>query len=320
MRSVILDADSLGNDVSLNSLHHASQALTIYGHTPPEQVDQRIAGFAIVVVNKVELNEEHFVKHPQLKLIAVTATGTNNIDLEAAQKHGIAVKNVVHYGTPTIVQHVYSMILALSNHLLDYQRDVDRGAWHNSTMFCLMDHPIRELAGLKLGIVGFGELGKAVAAVAPAFGMEVLVGARPGTELGDRPHKNRLPLKQLLTEADIISLHCLLSAQTRNMIDAEALATMKKDALLINTARGGLVDEQALVAALKNYELGGAGFDVLTEEPPVNGNVLLDPQIPNLIVTPHCAWASLQARQRLVEMTAANVREFVAQQERHIPL
>jgi glycerate dehydrogenase len=148
----------------------------------------------------------------------------------------------------------------------------------------------------------------------------VLVGARPGTELGDRPHKNMLPLKQLLTEADIISLHCLLSAQTRNMIDAEALATMKKDALLINTARGGLVDEQALVAALKNYELGGAGFDVLTEEPPVNGNVLLDPQIPNLIVTPHCAWASLQARQRLVEMTAANVREFVAQQERHIPL
>jgi len=310
MRGVILDAATLGGDVSLESLHQAIPELTVYDRTSASEVEQRIAGQTIVVVNKVQLNESHFARFPDVKLVAVTATGTNNIDMQAAVRHRVAVKNVVHYGTPTIVQHVYSMILALSNHLLEYQRDVSAGQWNQSNMFCLMDHPIRELAGRKLGVIGYGELGKAVAAVAPAFGMEVLIGARPGSAPGSRDGVNYLPLQQLLGMADVVSLHCLLSEQTQSMINADAIALMKNDALLINTARGGLVDEAALAHALKNHQLGGAGFDVLTEEPPVNGNVLLDPAIPNLIMTPHCAWASLQARQRLVTMTADNIRTF----------
>ena len=314
MQTVILDADSLGEDVDLDPLRQAAPSLTIYGHTEAAEVDARISGIDIVVVNKVKLNEAHFVSHPQLKLIAVTATGTNNIDMEAAAKFNIKVCNVVRYGTPTIVQHVYSMILALSNHLLNYQAEVSSGAWQISPTFCLMNHSIRELSGLKMGIVGYGDLGKAVAAIAPVFGLDVLIGARPGTQSGHRNGVTCLPLEKLLAEADVLSLHCLLSDQTRNMIDAKALKMMKKDALLINVARGGLVDEQALANALKNHELGGAGFDVLSEEPPVKGNALLDPTIPNLILTPHCAWASLQARQRLIDFSATNIRKFIHEQ------
>jgi len=311
IKSSILDAETLGSDVSLDALHSATGDLKVYNSTAPEQVDERIRGCQAVIVNKVQLQEPHFINNPQLKLIAVTATGVNNIDLVAAEHHGITVKNVVHYGTPTIVQHVYSMILALSNGLLDYTADVAAGLWNKSKIFCLMDHPIRELSGLTLGVIGYGELGKAVAAVAPAFGLRVLIGARPGSKPGERRGTLYVPLDTVLAEADVISLHCLLSAETHHMIDGSALAKMKRDALLINTARGGLVDEVALAAALKNGAIGGAGFDVLTEEPPVNGNVLVDPSLPNLIITPHCAWASLQARQRLVTMTADNIMNFM---------
>lgn len=311
IKSVILDAETLGNDVNLDALHSATGDLKVYNFTTPEQTGERINGCQAIIVNKVQLQKTHFINNPQLKLIAVTATGMNNIDLVAAENHGITVKNVVHYGTPTIVQHVYSMILALSNRLLDYSGDVAAGLWNKSKIFCLMDHPIRELSGLTLGVVGYGELGKAVAAVAPAFGLRVLIGARPGSEPGERNGTLYVPLDTLLAQSDVISLHCLLSEETRNMVDGDALAKMKKDALLINTARGGLVDEVALAAALKNGAIGGAGFDVLSEEPPVDGNVLVDSSLPNLIVTPHCAWASLQARQRLVSITADNIMDFM---------
>ncbi len=320
MKAVILDADSLGNDVTLLPIEKAVHTLQRYSHTAPEFVPERLQGQDVAIVNKVVLTEQHFIDHPQLKLVAVTATGTNNIDMAAAEKHGIAVRNVSHYGTATIVQHVYSLILALSNNLLSYVKAVNEHQWEKSRMFCLMDYPIRELDGLNLGIVGFGDLGKAVAAAASAFGLQVLVGARPGGKTGEHDGVNYLPLDELLPQVDILSLHCLLSEETRHMIDAGALSLMKPDALLINTARGGLVDEAALALALREGKLGGAGFDVLTTEPPANGNPLLADDIPNLIVTPHCAWASKEARQRLIDITAENISRFVHREERRIPI
>ncbi|WP_020406935.1 D-2-hydroxyacid dehydrogenase [Hahella ganghwensis] len=320
MKAVILDADSLGSEITLQSIEQSVPEFTQHNHTSPEQVDERIQGYDVVIVNKVVLNERHMIENPQLKLIAVTATGTNNIDMAAAEKHGIEVRNVAHYGTATIVQHVYSLLLALSNNLLSYVDAVEDGHWHQSQTFCLMDFPIRELAGRKMGIIGFGELGKAVAKVAPAFGMDVLVGARPGGKTGHHDGVEYLPLDELLPQVDVLSLHCLLSDETHNMLNAETLSMMKPDAILINTARGGLVNEQALAEALKEGRLGGAGFDVLTTEPPVEGNPLLQGDIPNLIVTPHCAWASREARQRLIDMTADNIRRFVEHQQTRVPL
>jgi len=320
MKAVILDADSLGHDVSLQPIESAVSKLTRFADTQPEQVHERLRDQDIVVVNKVVLNEKQFVDYPRLKMVAVTATGTNNIDMAAAEKHGIAVCNVSHYGTATIVQHVYSLILALSNNLLRYSSAVNNHQWEQSRNFCLMDYPIRELDGLNLGIVGFGDLGKAVAGAAPAFGLNVLVGARPGGKTGVHKGVNYIPLDELLPQVDVLSLHCLLSAETRHMIDAKALSQMKSDALMINTARGGLVDEAALVRALCEGKLGGAGFDVLTTEPPVNGNPLLTEGIPNLILTPHCAWASREARQRLINLTAENISRFIHREERQVPL
>ncbi|MDG9669791.1 D-2-hydroxyacid dehydrogenase [Hahella sp. CR1] len=320
MKAVILDAESLGADVSLDSLKEHVTTFDSYAATTSEQVAERIAGKDIVIVNKVVLNEAHMVGSPELKLIAVTATGVNNIDMAAAKKHGVEVRNVAHYGTATIVQHVFSMVLALSNNLLRYTAAVERGDWGRARQFCLMDYPIRELSGKVFGVVGYGDLGRAAGAVAQAFGMEVKVGARPGTEPGVRDGVNYLPLEELLAQADVLSLHCLLSEDTRNMIGAVELALMKSDALLINTARGGLVDEAALADALRNGRLGGAGFDVLTEEPPVNGNLLLAQDIPNLIITPHCAWSSREARQRLVDKTGDNIAAFAHREERQVRL
>ncbi|OZG71874.1 glycerate dehydrogenase [Hahella sp. CCB-MM4] len=320
MKAVILDADSLGTGVSLQSIEQSVPELKQYPHTLPEQVDERIRGYDVVIVNKVVLSERHMIDNPQLRLIAVTATGTNNIDMLAAEKHGIEVRNVAHYGTATIVQHVYSLILALSNNLLSYTGAVRDGRWHQSQTFCLMDYPIRELAGRKLGVIGYGELGQAVAKVAPAFGLEVLVGARPGGKTGHHDGVDYLPLGELLPQVDILSLHCLLSEDTSEMLNEKTLTMMKPDAILINTARGGLVNEQALADALRAGRLGGAGFDVLTREPPVEGNPLLQDDIPNLIVTPHCAWASVEARQRLIDMTADNIRHFAEHQQLRVPL
>ena len=320
MKCCFLDVASMGEGVNFQSLEVNVDVVKLFDHTEPEQVDRHLENCDIVIVNKVNLTEEHFIRHPQLKLIAVTATGTNNIDIPAAKSHGIEVKNVTHYGTATIVQHVYSLILALANNLLSYHDEVRNNAWQKSQAFCMMNYPIRELAGSKLGVIGYGNLGRAVAAVAPAFGLEVLIGARPGKLPGKHDGVDFLPLETLLSEADIVSLHCLLSPETGKMINENTLALMKKDAFLINTARGGLIDEPALAEALKNHQLGGAALDVLSEEPPVRGNVLLGAEIPNLIITPHCAWASLQARQRIIDLTAQNIQEFIIHQRARGPM
>ncbi|WP_417531742.1 D-2-hydroxyacid dehydrogenase [Marinobacter lipolyticus] len=307
MKAVFLDADTLGNDVDLTPIETVAGGLVKHERTAPEQVLERIRGFDTVVVNKVVLNREHFEACPDLKTIAVVATGLNNIDQAAAKERGIRVMNVTNYGRSTVAQHTMALMLALATRLLDYDRDVRAGRWGQSSMFCLMDHPIMELEGRTLGIVGYGDLGQGVAERARAFGMKILLGARPGQERGEVDGYPRIPLDELLSQVDVLSLHCLLTDDTRNMIGARELKMMKRHALLINTSRGGLVDEQALADALRAGTIGGAGFDVLTQEPPRHGNPLLADDIPNLIVTPHSAWASREARQRIVEITARNL-------------
>lgn len=307
MKAVFLDAATLGDDVDLAPIRAVVDELVLYPRTSPEQVAERIAGFDTVLTNKVVLGAKHFAARPELKRIAVVATGLNNIDLDGARDAGIKVMNVAGYGRPAVAQHTLALILALATRLVDYHRDVQAGRWAESPQFCLMDHPIMELEGRTLGIVGFGDLGQGVAERARAFGMEVLLGCRPGQQPGMVAGYQRLPLAELLSRVDVLSLHCLLTDETRNMIGAEELKQMKPESLLINTSRGGLVNEQALADALRAGTIGGAGFDVLTEEPPRNGNPLLAADIPNLIVTPHSAWASREARQRIVDITARNL-------------
>ncbi|TGN40381.1 D-2-hydroxyacid dehydrogenase [Marinobacter confluentis] len=307
MKAVFLDADTLGDDVDLSPITDVTGDLVLHGHTGPDQVLERIQGFDTVLVNKVVLTRAHFEASPGLKTIAVVATGINNIDQQAAKEHGIRVMNVTNYGRSTVAQHTLALILALATRLIDYDRDVRAGRWADSDMFCLMGHPIMELEGRTLGLVGYGDLGRGVVERAKAFGMNILLGARPGQSTGERDGYPQVAMDELLQRADVLSLHCLLTEETRHMIGERELAMMKPSALLINTSRGGLVDEQALADALRKGTIAGAGFDVLTEEPPRNGNPLLADDIPNLIVTPHSAWASQEARQRIVHITAKNL-------------
>jgi glycerate dehydrogenase len=305
---VFLDRGSMGDDeLDFSSFSRALPRWDYYRATPPEQVAVRIATAHVVVTNKVVLDAAALAAAQQLRLVCVTATGTNNIDVEAARRLGITVCNVPGYATAAVAQLVFAMLLNLYTRLPDYQRAVLDGRWAASEQFCLLDYPIRELAGKVMGIVGYGELGRAVARLAAAFGMEVLIAQRAG---GDGP-ADRVPLPALLPRVDVLTLHCPLTPETRGMIGDRELSLMKPAAVLINTARGGLVDEAALARALRRGVIAGAGVDVLTREPPAAGNPLLAPDIPNLIVTPHIAWASREARQRLVEEVARNIRAFL---------
>jgi glycerate dehydrogenase len=308
MRAVFLDFDTVSTgDVDLRNLESLGLELVLHGVTRPEDVAARVAGADIVITNKIRLGAPELAAAPALKLVCLAATGVNNVDLEMATARGVGVANITAYCTASVVQHVFAMILALTHHLSGYQRLLQGGAWRDSPQFCLLDYPIRELAGRRIGIVGLGELGGGVARAAPAFGLRVLASERPGEPT--RP--GRLPFEQVLEDADILSLHCPLTPATRGMIDAGALARMKRDAILINTARGALVDSAALARALRAGRLGGAGIDVLPQEPPVDGDPLLDDSIPNLIVTPHVAWAARESRQRAVDEIASNIRSFL---------
>jgi glycerate dehydrogenase len=313
-KAVFLDLATVDcGDVDLSPLESAISGWHFHAATTPGQTLERIRGATLVVSNKVVLEREFLEQSPDLKLICIAATGTNNVELEAARELGIAVTNVAGYSTPSVVQHVFSLILGLTTRLLDYHNLVASGAWPRSGRFCLLDYPFRELAGKGLGIIGHGTLGRAVARVAESFGMEVLLAQRPG---GDR-RQGRIPLDELLETADVVSLHCPLTEQTRGLIGERELGLMKGDALLINTARGGIVDEGALAAALRNGVIGGAGVDVLVREPPERDNPLLDPDIPNLLVTPHIAWASREARQRLIDEIGVNIRAFLSGENRN---
>lgn len=315
MLGVFLDQETVDNDdLDLGRLRAALPDWRWYRVTRPEEVIPRIAEANVVVSNKVHLDEAALRAAPNLRLIAIAATGTNNVDLDAAHRLGIAVSNIRAYATPAVVQHVFALMLALSTKLIDYHQAVREGRWQRAPQFCLLDYPVREIAGKTLGIVGYGELGRGVARVAEAFGMNVLVAGRPG-----RPAEpGRVPLPELLPQVDVLSLHTPLTPETRGLIGARELALMKPDALLINTARGGIVDEAALADALRQGRLGGAGVDVLSVEPPTDTNPLLAPDIPNLIVTPHTAWASREARQRAVDQVAENIRAFLAGTPRNL--
>ncbi|NEX23558.1 2-hydroxyacid dehydrogenase [Thiorhodococcus mannitoliphagus] len=314
LNGVLLDLATIDQgDLDLSSLDRVCGHWQRHAYTEPAETLARLRQTQIAVTNKVVLDRQTLAAASELRLVCIAATGTNNVDLAAARERGIAVANVVRYATPAVVQHVFALILALTTRLPEYQRAVSSGAWQRHDRFCLMDYPIRELAGRTLGIVGFGELGQAVARVAEAFGLQVLIAQRPGGP----PREGRLPLEELLPQIDVLTLHCPLTDTTRGLIGAHELGLMRRDALFINTARGGIVDEQALAEALRRGTLGGAGIDVLSAEPPRGGNPLLAPDIPNLIVTPHIAWASREARQRVVEEIAANIDAFLAGKDRN---
>lgn len=309
MRGVFLDLDSVQpTDLALDTLKNCLDQWQLYPATDENQISQHIAGAQVVVTNKVPLVREHMMCAPDLKLICVAATGTNNIDLEAAKDAGIAVCNARNYATASVTEAVFTLLLTLSRKLDNYRQRVAAGDWRESPHFCLFDQAIEELHGKKLGIIGHGVLGQSVAKLARAFSMQVLVAQR----LYAPPTGGRVELKQLLAEADVISLHCPLTDQTHHLIGQAELRTMKDSAFLINTARGGIVDESALVEALQNRWIAGAGIDVLSTEPPREQNPLLDYRSPRLIVTPHIAWASRSARQQLLNEIVSNIHAFRA--------
>ena len=278
--------------------------------TPQQQVAERLADATIAIVNKRRLSAEIVAGLPRLQMVAIAATGYNNVDLDACRARGIVVSNVRGYARETVPEHVFALLLALARQIGPYHRSVAVGRWQKSAQFCYFDYPIRDLAGQTLGILGNGTLGQGVARIAAAFGMRVVFGEHKGAATC---RDGYLPFERLIREADAISLHCPLNDATRHLIGAAELAAMKPDALLINTARGGLVDEAALADALRARRIGGAGFDVLTEEPPV-ANPLLAADIldaGNFILTPHVAWSSREAMQTLADRLIDNIEAFV---------
>lgn len=309
MPAVFLDYATVSyhGDLDPGRLVRVLPGLELRPRTPQADVAQAIAGAAVVLVNKLAITAGAIAATPTLKLIALAATGTNNVDLEAARARGVGVCNLRDYCTASVVQHVMGTLLLLTQRLREYDALVRAGGWQKGEQFCLLDYPTRELTGRRLGIVGHGTLGRAVAHTARAFGMEIAIADRPGGE----PHPGRVPLDRLLPTVDVLSLHCPLTPATTGLIGAPQLASMKPDAILINTARGALVDGAALADALRARRLGGAAIDVLPREPPVDGDPLLAPDIPNLIVTPHVAWAAREARQRCIDGMAANVEDFL---------
>jgi glycerate dehydrogenase len=319
LRSVFLDFGTVSHDdLDTTSLERVLPGISLYATSNDTEVDERIAGCEFILTNKLNISRARMRAVPSLRFVGLTATGTNNVDLEAARELGIAVCNITDYCTVSVAQHVLGVILALTHRLRDYHEAAVDGTWAKCGQFSVPGGPIRELTGKVLGIVGYGTLGKAVAKVCrDALGMRVLVAERPGTPPGREADTStsigpvRATLDEVLRTADVLSLHCPLTPATRGMIGRHELALMKPDALLVNTARGALVDLDALVAALKGGDLGGAAIDVLPQEPPVEGSPLFEPRIPNLIVTPHIAWAAFEARQRAVDELALNVEDFL---------
>ena len=303
---VVLDRDTLVNRPFDFDFPHT---LSSYGTTEAHETLERIRGADIVITNKVVISAQAFAENPQLKLVAVTATGVNNMDVEAAKQNGTAVCNIRAYGNESVAEHAFMMMITLMRNLPAYQRDVAAGLWENSPFFCYLGAPMRDLNGKTLAIFGRGNIGKTLATYAQAFKMNVVFAE----------HKNAQSVRggyvsfdEAIRSADALSLHCPLTPQTENMIGEAELQQMKPGAILINCGRGGLVDEAALVAALKYGQIGGAGFDVLTQEPPRDGNPLLKARLPNLIVTPHIAWASQEATNRLFDILLDNINRFVA--------
>ena len=310
-KGVFLDFATISpRDLDLCALKESVSEWTFFDTTELAEIEARVEDAEVLVTNKVPIDEYTLQKTPKLKLIVVAATGYEHIDLEACRRQGIRVCNVKNYSTASVVQHTFALIFALNTGLIKYHQRVVRGAWQNSLLFCLTDFPIHDVEGKTLGVIGYGSIGRAIATAASSFGMEVIVAQRSGTSGASDSKVTRLDLSTLLERSDIVSLHCPKTSETLNIIDAHALSLMKKDALLINTARGGLINERDLAQALKERSIGGAGIDVLSTEPPEENNPLLAEPLPNLIITPHIAWASNSSRQRLVNRIAEIIKNF----------
>jgi len=313
-RIVYLERESIIADVRRPACDHAWSE---YARTSQAEVEARLADATIAIVNKLILDAETIARLPMLKMIAVAATGTNNVDLDACRARGIVVSNIRGYAVHTVPEHAIALMLALSRNLVAYRNSVQAGRWQESEQFCFFDHPIRDLHGATLAVIGSGSLGDGVVRLAEAFGMHVLKAERKGAPVC-RP--GYTPFAEALAAADVVSLHCPLTPETQGLIGANELRAMKSSALLINTARGGLVDEVALVAALREGWIAGAGFDVLTKEPPREGNPLLSPELlalPNFLLTPHVAWASRPAMQALADQLIDNIEAFARGEPRN---
>ena len=306
LQIVVLDRDTLVNRPFDFDFPHT---LSSYGTTEAHETLERIRGADIVITNKVVISAQAFSENPQLKLVAVTATGVNNVDVEAAKQNGTAVCNIRAYGNESVAEHAFMMMITLMRNLPAYQRDVAAGLWENSPFFCHLGAPMRDLNGKTLAIFGRGNIGKTLATYAQAFKMNVVFAEHKNAQ---SVRDGYVSFDEAIRSADVVSLNCPLTPQTANMIGEAELQQMKPGAILINCGRGGLVDEAALVAALKYGQIGGAGFDVLTQEPPRDGNPLLKARLPNLIVTPHIAWASQEAANRLFDILLDNINRFVA--------
>ena len=306
MLGVILDADSLGKEIDLSRITELLDEWRIYGSSAPEETASRIADADVVLSNKIRLDATNLIGS-KVSFISVMATGTNNIDLEYTSKQGVTVSNAVAYATPSVVQHTISLILALSTSLPTYLKDVREGAWQKSNVFCLLQHPIQEISGKYLGIVGYGELGRAVASAATALGLKILISDRPESS----PRTGRLAFDEVVHKSDYLSLHCPLTQTNQHMINFNVLSAMKRSAFLINTARGGLVDSEALIAALNSGDIAGAALDVLDVEPAMTDEPLIT-DIDNLLVTPHNAWGAIESRHRLIEQMRENIEGFLA--------
>lgn len=318
IRIVFLDRDTLADHVRLKPVPFEHQ-LQVYDRTRPEQVAERIADADIVITNKVALRAPQLEQASRLKLIAIAATGSDIIDLAAARARGITVSNIRNYAVHSVPEHVFALIFALRRSITAYRQSVLEGRWQQSGQFCYFDHPIRDLAGSTLGVIGSGSLGQAVAALGRALGMKVIFAQRRGqTHASGEP--DRLPFEQVLTQSDVLSLHCPLTPDTENLLGADEFRLMAaRRPLLINTARGGLIDNQALDQALRQGWLGGAGIDVCVPEPPPADHILMRLlELPNYILTPHIAWASEQSMQILADQLIDNIVAFNAGSPRNV--
>lgn len=314
MKAVFLDFDTMGGGLDIGPLENVTPDLEIYDFTGKEQIEARIRDADIVFTNKIRLNDSLLAAAGKLKFIGLTATGTDNIDLEAARRNSIAVANIRGYCTESVVEHVFGVLLMLAHSLPGYRQSVRAGDWQTAKAPFLLSHPVRELSAMTLGIIGFGALGKGTAGIGKAFGMNVIVSARPGS---DTIPDDRVAFADVLEQSDVISLHCPLNDETRKLFGAAQFKRMKSSAILINTARGGLIDSAALVEALRGGEIAAAAVDVLPTEPPVDGDPLLDYDGDNLIVTPHIAWATNEARQNALSELAANAIAFMNGEKRN---
>jgi glycerate dehydrogenase len=305
-RIVFLDRGSIRAEFRKPSFEHE---WVDFDQTAPTEIESRLSNATIAITNKAPLRDETLSQLPSLKMIAVCATGYDIVDIESCRSRGIAVANVRGYAANTLPEHVFMLMLALRRNLLSYRQDLSDGAWQRAPHFTMLNHRIHDMHGSTLGLIGYGSLARGLERLALAFGMKVLIAERRGaSEIRD----GRTSFEEVLKVSDCISLHAPLTNETRNIIGVAELGMMKPDAVLINTGRGGLVNEEALADAILDNRIGGAGVDVLTKEPPTGGNPLLEIQSPRLIVTPHIAWASDEAMQILADAVVDNIEAFVS--------